>query len=203
MEDFFNTNATAIFTLISSLATITLGYAFNLKSQSKKNEQELELKKVELKHKISEETYKKLFEKKIETYNTLHKMLQDHKKTILNIGREEENIDEYGRFIMVKIEEQNVYIEFIQNLAKYLESNMFYISKKVENKFTGIFLPLKSKDIDLSDMWLFGNYDHFEMEEESDKINKEFYEKYRKDINDLFELFDVEIKSIKERIDFD
>lgn len=200
MVDFLTSNASAFFTLLSSLLTMALGFFFTQRTQTKKDIKELKIKEIELKHKISEATYQKLFEKRIETYNNLHKIVDYHNKNILNIGRYKE--DEVGVPYIVTIEEQDIYIEFIKAVTNELESNMFYISNKLENKFLDISLPFTSDNIKKSDIFMFANYGDDELEEEARKINIEFYQKHKKEIIELINLLDEEIKIIKEKIDF-
>lgn len=202
MESFFNTNATAIFTLISSILTLSIGYFFNLKSQDKKNTQDLKIKELEQKYKISQETYQKLFDKRIEVYNNLHNKLYSHKKNILNIGREIEEDDDFGRTTFRRIKEQDVYITFIKELCEFLEVNIFYISKELETNFVNISLPFELKNSRNSDIWMFSNMDNDDLKKEFERVDEKFYIQHQKDINNLIKLLEDEIKLIKKNIDF-
>lgn len=202
MESFLNTNATAIFTLISSILTLIVGYFFNLKSQDKKNVQDLKIKELEQKYKISQETYQKLFDKRIKVYNNLHNKLYSHKKNILNIGREIEEDDDFGRTTFTRIKEQDVYITFIKELCEFLEVNIFYISKELETNFVNISLPFELKNSKNSDIWIFSNMDNDDLKKEFERVDEKFYIQHQKDINNLIKLLEDEIKLIKKNIDF-
>jgi len=202
LESFLNTNATAIFTLISSILTLSVGYFFNLKSQDKKNVQDLKIKELEQKYKISQETYQKLFDKRIEVYNNLHNKLYSHKKNILNIGREIEEDDDFGRTTFTRIKEQDVYIAFIKELCEFLEVNIFYISKELETNFVNISLPFELKNSMNSDIWMFFNMDNDDLKKEFERVDEKFYIQHQKDINNLIKLLEDEIKIIKKNIDF-
>jgi len=202
LESFLNTNATAIFTLISSILTLIVGYFFNLKSQDKKNVQDLKIKELEQKYKISQETYQKLFDKRIKVYNNLHNKLYSHKKNILNIGREIEEDDDFGRTTFTRIKEQDVYITFIKELCEFLEVNIFYISKELETNFVNISLPFELKNSKNSDIWIFSNMDNDDLKKEFERVDEKFYIQHQKDINNLIKLLEDEIKLIKKNIDF-
>lgn len=202
MESFFNTNATAIFTLISSILTLSVSYFFKLKSQDKKNVQDLKIKELEQRQKISQDTYQKLFEKKIEVYNTLHTKLYSHKRNILNIGREIEENDDFGKITFTTIKKEDVYIDFIKEICEFLEKDIFYISKELETNFVNISLPFESKNLMTSDIWMFYNMDDDDLEKEFAKVDKKFYLQYEKDVSSLIKLLEDEIKLIKKNIDF-
>lgn len=201
-ESFFDKQATAFFTLLSSVITLILGYLFNLISQSKKNKQELKLKELEQKHKISEETYQKLFNKRIEIYNELYNMLMVHNNNTLSIGKEDLTEDEHGLAILYTIEEKTVYINFIKEINRYLSSGLFYISEELETILLKIILPLNQITNKIQLDFHIGAIDDTNIEEVVDQLNTDFFKEHSENIKELINLLKEESKEIKLKVNF-
>ena len=96
-----------------------------------------------------------------------------------------------------------MYIGFIKKIREALKSNMFYISKELEEKISDILLPLKSKEIKAFDETFYSNFDDEELDKKSKEINIDFYNQQKDNINNLIQLLESEIKLIKIKINFD
>lgn len=201
-KTFIERNESAVFALIGTFLMAIMGYGYNLLLASKKNAYNLTLKELEQKYKISEETYQNLFEEKIKTYTTLHQILIEHRKKLLNIGLEEYDEDESGYREEYTIEKKDVYVSFIRILEDNLKPNMFYISKEFEEKFLEISLALAKGDVTIQNEFMFGGIDSQEAEKLSKEQGHEFYKKHSSSIDELILLLESETRLIKEKIDF-
>ncbi|MEA3354452.1 MAG: hypothetical protein U9Q33_11605 [Campylobacterota bacterium] len=92
------------------LTGTVVGYLFNFLTQTIQNVHELKKLEINNKFKLSEATYQKLFEKKIDVYIELHKKLMAHKSNLLNVGFFEYDYNDYEGHIESEISDIKAYL---------------------------------------------------------------------------------------------
>lgn len=200
--EFFDKHSTVIFTMIGTLAGTLITYTFNLLSQSKKNKHELDKLKEEQRYKISQESFQKMFDKKIETYTALHEKLLRHKINLLEVGFYNHDYNEIEGETYTQVEEANIIKDLLLELSNYFNKNIFYVSKELEEKFFELNLALILSD-KLFDFEIHeGSVDTSNLTEETYAENQKFYTEHKVKIENLISLIESEIKIIKSNINF-
>ncbi|UTJ05850.1 hypothetical protein [Arcobacter roscoffensis] len=189
----------AIFTLVGMGVTFLL----NLLVTWQKNQHDLEKLKLENNHKLTQETYQKIFQKKIEVYMELHNRLRKHELNLLTIGFIEHDFNEYEGHIITEITEDKINVSLINGLNDYFKDNIFYVSETLEKKFSEINLALQ-KNEELFKYEIYeGMIDYSNLSGEEEKNVKDFYGEHKDKILDLFKLIENEISILKKKINFD
>jgi hypothetical protein len=198
----------SIIALIGSLTGLLgLGVTFYSKYRdSNIKDKELELKKeqfdLEKKHQISKEIYQKLFEKKIFVYKNLYDELLKYKKRLLDIGKEYYDIDSQGDTIFSKVTAENVNISSLQDIFSIIEKNIFLISPKIEKIYTDLSRIYREKENEFEFMLNNDISSEREAEDESNRLDKKFFEEHQNKITELFKQIEYEIKEMKNKIGF-
>ena len=103
-----------------------------------KNQHELEKLKLDNNYKLTQETYQKIFQKRIEVYMELHNKLRQHKLNLITVGFLDYDYNDYEGHIVTEITEDRINVSLINNLNDYFQENIFYVSEELEKKFSEI-----------------------------------------------------------------
>jgi hypothetical protein len=197
--EFLDKYSPAIFTIIGALLT----HVYNIYFQSQNNKHELDKLKEEQRYKISQESFQKMFDKKIETYTALHEKLYKHKINLLEVGFYDHDYNDIEGETYTQVTEANVIKSLLVELSNDFNKNIFYVSKELEEKFLELNLALllndKLFDYDIHE----GHLDISNITEETYEDNRIFYKKHKLRIDNLISLIEKEIKTIKSNVNFD
>ena len=198
----------SIIALIGSLTGLLgLGITFYSKYRdSNIKDKELELKKeqfeLDKKHQISKEIYQKLFEKKIFVYKNLYDELLKYKKRLSDIGKEDYNIDTQGDMIFTAVTVEDVNISTLRDIFSIIEKNIFLISPKIEKIYTDLSRIYREKENEFEFMLNNDINSEREAKDESNRLDKKFFEEHQNKITELFRQIEYEIKKMKKEIGF-
>lgn len=201
MPDSLDKHIAQVMALIGAItALISVVWTQYNKSIEEKNKQkQFELEK---KHQISKETYQKLFEEKIKVYKNLYEELLKYKKRLADIGKQNYDINNRGKILILEVSTEDVNISTLRNILGIIEKNIFIISPGVEKIFNKLMYSFQLKENEFKFMLQEVVNDVDEAREESKRIDRSFFEKHQKDINKLLEEIEKEIQQMKEEIGF-
>ncbi len=153
------------------------------------------------KHQISKEAHQKLFEQKINLYDTLYTLSLKYKKDLQDVGREVYDRDEYGDEIYNQITNEDICIKTFEAIKDLIEGNIFVTSEELEAIFVDMLLDYQKKDSLFENIMDLGAYnDNSDLKNISDKMNKEFCDKYKNKIDELFKQVKDEISTLRSKI---
>jgi len=153
----------------------------------------------EKKHQITKEKYQELFTKKIEIYTSLHKELYAYEDNLLNVGREDIDVNEFGKIFSSTITNRDVFIKFFLSLDELFKNNLFVISNDLETKYKKI-KKAYSKSENYIDEYFSIVGDVEDTEKEHSKEMDKFITEHRIGIEDLIRTIENEIKVMKSDI---
>lgn len=193
-----------IIALIGSLTGfLGLAITFYYKHRdSNIKDKELEIKKVQFEldkqHQITKETYQHMFEKKMLLYKDLNDQLVLYKNRLHDVGIE----IPFGYKAPEVLTEETITMPIFKNIMELIQTNIFFVSKDLENRFRNINDNYKKSLFNYECDRVLGFYGQYEEqeEEELEKNNILFYQQYKNDVIDLFRQIENEISEIKQHI---
>jgi hypothetical protein len=170
-----------------------------LKSELDKQKQQLEHI-----HQVSQVTYQKLFEKKIEIYQSLLQVLQKYKI------KEKENYNPFedsGDTIYKHREDSFTEIKEIEHI---IEGNQLYISNKLLKKYEALIRKIDDSNSKFDELSIYlyqsnmndVEYENYEYTEKQ-KIYNEIYKKVEAEFLNFKEVLHDDISTIKKKINLD
>lgn len=201
MPENYDKHMSQVMALIGALTALVsvLWTQYNKKLEE---ENKFKLAEYDKKHQISKETYQKLFDEKISVYKSLYNELLKYKKRLADIGKQDYDIDSQGEMIFTEVSAENVNISTLINIFSIVEKNIFLISPKVEEIYVNLSYAYKQKENDFEFMLDTIIDGEEEAREESNKLDKNFFEVHQNKINELFKQIEMEIKEMKKEIGF-
>ncbi len=207
MMDFLLIHYKAIIAIIGSLTgLLALSITFYSKYRdSNIKDKELELKKVqfdlEKKHQITKEKHQQLFEQKIDLYNELHSLSLEHKKNLLDVGREDYELDGNGRDSYFVITEEDIFLKTFISIKTTMDNNIFVVSEDLEALFTKMLLDYEKNESVFKHIMSVGAYgDNEDLKKEDEKMKDEFCDKHKTTLEHFFEQVKIEITNLRKII---
>ena len=169
-----------------------------LKSELDKHKQELEHI-----HQVSQPTYQKLFDKKIEIYQTMIKMISDYER------KEAEDT----AFIEVTGSIENseslyLYKDLLIDILRLIKNNHLFISTELYSISNGLEITLKPLRTELVEHHILMNSvatedESFELKNQDNLLNDEIVEKTKEDWKKFQKYLKKDIVKIKAKINLD
>lgn len=198
MPEDLNQHISQVIALIGTLsALVSVIWTQYNKSQEEANKQEQF--KLEKKHQISKETYQKIFDKKIDLYQSLYSEIHKFKKQVYEIGKYFEDRDDYGEFTMEQLTIEDVNITALLKIFKLIDDNHFLVSIELMENYQKIYDLYRKSTQEFEFMYDVGAIDN--PKEQWEQIRADFYKQYAKVIDDFFNQIEIEIKKMKQVIE--
>ncbi len=160
---------------------------------------ELKLKDKELNQKITQEKQKEIFEKEIETYQHLYSLTIKYLQQKHNIGLYIPNAN-----IIPNETNYTVYLNILNNIFKYINENIFYISDNLDNSYQRLFDAYEKELFYYNDSRRLNYQKTSTIEEEKLLIDaqEKFYNTNKDNIESFISLIQKEFKEKKISIVF-
>jgi len=160
---------------------------------------ELEKQKLQIEHfhQVSQPTYQKLFEKKINIYQELIDIELKHDKIL--IDKNIENEDDYYENIDLFINELNDIERIISNNKLFISNKLIEAYEKLKEKEETF--NSKFKDLALAHYTNLIDDDFYK--KENKKIKQTIYEKTKKEFSNFHNILANDIQKIKTKINLD
>jgi len=170
-----------------------------IESELKKYEQRLEHL-----HQVSQVTYQKLFEKKIEIYQSLLQVLQQYKI------KEKENYNPFEDSGDTIYEHREDSFTEIKEIEHIIEGNQLYISNKLLKKYEALIRKIDDSNSKFDELSIYlyqsnmndVEYENYEYTEKQ-KIYNEIYKKIEAEFSKFKEVLHDDISTIKKKINLD
>ncbi len=198
MPENFNQHILQVTALVGTLsALVSVVWTQYNKSREEDNKQrQFELEK---KYQISKETYQKIFDKKIDVYQSLYNEIHKFKKQVYEIGKYFDDVDGYGNLTIEQLTIENVNVSALLRIFKLIDENHFLISTELMEDYQRIYDLYRKSTQEFEFMNDVGAIDN--PKEQWQNIRADFFGQYKKVINDFFNQIENEIKKMKQVIE--
>jgi len=201
MPENYDKHISQVMALVGAL-TALVSVVWTQYNKKIEEENKFRLAEYDKKHQISKETYQKLFDEKIKVYKSLYDELLKYKKRLADIGKEDYDIDSQGDMIFTEVTAEDVNISTLRDIFSIIEKNIFLISPKVEKIYSDLSHAYRGKENEFEFMLSNVISTEGEARDESDRLDKKFFEEHQNKIKDLFTQIEFEIKKMKTEIGF-
>jgi len=194
--------------IFSSIYMIKKGISALIAKEIEELKAELEKQKLQIEHfhQVSQPTYQKLFEKKINIYQELIKI--SHKYTI----KRKESYNSSPLEDVSDISYQNIqfYFDEIKEIEKTIEGNQLYITIKLLEVYEKLIIKIDEFNSDLNELSLYlyhSNMNDIEYntheEKEKEKIYAKIYNETKLEFKEFNKILNNDILKIKKKINLD